>query len=1348
MEHDSLKSFALDPAETAAARWEKWVSRLENFILAKGITSDNRKKGMLLHYAGEDVFELSDSLGVVATTSFDDTKTMLTDYFVPQRNTEYEVFMFRQATQLPNETLDQFHTKLKQLAKNCEFHNTDREIKSQIIQKCQLGKVRDKGLREANISLIDLLKFGRTLEATALQCKAMSGPTTASPAPVNKFTAKPQTSDSPYKRGGKPKPKPSNKDRQSEPPAADKCGGCGSGKHKRRHLECPAWGKTCFKCQKKNHYGSVCRKADNNFIQQGTASDQAETYDVGLYRNAVDHQADTDRYTRPYVCELTLNGVITALEVDTGSAVTIINANQLGRLRNKGYSVNLDVNNLPHLRTYSGEKIQPLGRIAVSVRHQGKVLPLKCLVVEGTGPNLLGRDWLEIIKLDWTKVHANVHSFDTSPADAADILRQFPELFKPELGTLQGTEARLYVDPDCKPQCFKPRVVPFALRSKVEQELDRLQAEGVIKPVEYSEWAAPIVPVLKHNGEVRICGDYKVTVNKAARVDKYPIPCIDDLYSKLAGGSHYSKLDLSHAYQQIRLSEESQKLTTITTSKGLFAYTRLCYGVSSAPGIFQRIMEQVVQGIPKVAVYLDDILVSGGTEKDARDNLIAVLSRLQSAGLRLRPEKCSFLQKSCTYLGHYLDQEGIHPTEDKVIAIRNAPVPTDVSQLRSFLGLINYYHKFLRNLSAVLAPLHELLQSDAKWIWKDRHTQSFNEAKKLLLTSQVLVHFDPKLPLMLSCDASPYGVGAVLSHQMPDGTDKPIAFASRTLAPAEKNYAHLEREGLSVIFGVTKFHKYLYGREFFIQTDHKPLLGLLKEDRPISPMASARIQRWALTLGNYQYRLQYKPGAKHGNADGLSRLPVKGPDLQVPIPEEVVLSVSIMDETPVTAAKVSHWTDRDPTLSKVKKYAMQGWPVNPEEELVAYTRRQNELSIQQGCLLWGSRVIVPPQGREDVLKELHFCHPGIVRMKALARSHTWWPGIDDEIEAEVRNCSTCQEHSKLPTSTSLHPWEWPGKPWFRIHIDFAGPMDGKMILVIVDAHSKYIDAHVMSSSTSAATITRLRQTFATHGLPSTIVSDNGTAFTSKEFQEFCSKNGIKHIKSSPYHPASNGLAERAVQTVKKGIKKTPGEDMETRLYRFLFQYRSTPQSTTGEVPAELLMGRRPRSRLDLISPSVQDKVLNQQSKSQLYRGGNDRIFHVGDTVIAMNFGGTPKWMPGVLEEKLGPLTFTVRLPDGRVWKRHIDHIKTRSPHEECHSPAETLQSRPYSPSTQPIVPSAGGPLPTPPPAADSAGETDTGMQVSTQVPKPQPVPKPSELGTTPALRRSTRVTKPPEKLNL
>ena len=419
----------------------------------------------------------------------------------------------------------------------------------------------------------------------------------------------------------------------------------------------------------------------------------------------------------------------------------------------------------------------------------------------------------------------------------------------------------------------------------------------------------------------------------------------------------------------------------------------------------------------------------------------------------------------------------------------------------------------------------QLPQKGTRLHWRKQQLETFEKSKKLLESSKVLVHYSPHLPLILSCDASPYGLGAILSHQMPNGVEKPIVFASRTLSKAEKKYAQIEREGLAIVFAVTKFHKYLFGRAFSIKTDHKPLLGLLRENKTINALASARMQRWGLKLSNYQYTLQHQPGSCNQHADALSRLPIFDKVSSASVTEETVLSFATLNNTPVTAHKIAKWTSRDPVLSTVYRYVMQGWPSTVSAEMNAYYHRRNELSTHQGCLLWGSRVIIPTPGREPLLNELHEGHPGIVKMKVLARSYMWWPGIDGEIDSKVRNCTQCQQHRKNPPNTELHPWEWPGRPWYGLHIDFAGPIDGKMILISVDAHSKYIDAHVMSSATSNGTINALRS-FATHGIPNVVVSDNWSCFTSADFPSFCKQNGIKHIKTSPYHLANNGHAKR------------------------------------------------------------------------------------------------------------------------------------------------------------------------------------------------------------------------------
>ena len=708
----------------------------------------------------------------------------------------------------------------------------------------------------------------------------------------------------------------------------------------------------------------------------------------------------------------------------------------------------------------------------MSTAYQGQQFCGELYVVDRGGPALLGRDWLTHVKLDWPNILSlSVENHTDTRAKLTALLEEYDELFKEEIGELKGVKGNLILKENAQPVFLKARQVPYALRPKIEAELVKLQRENIITPVETSEWATPIVPVAKKSGGVRICGDFKVTLNANLRTEQYPLPKIEDIFATLAGGQRFSKLDLRQAYLHMVMNEESSNLLTLNTHKGLYKMNRLAFGVSSAPAMWQRSMEQILQGIPGVQCILDDMIITGRNDTEHLHNLERVLKVLRDRGLRLNKSKCEFFKKKVIYCGHAIDAQGLHKTQEKIQAVNNAPPPTNVSQVRSFLGLINYYHRFLPDLATVLHPLNQLLEKNRKWAWTPGCDKAFKVAKTLITSDEVLTHYNPALPVKLACDASPYGLGAVMSHVMPNNTERPIAYASRTLSSAERNYSQIDKEALALVWGVKKFNNYLQGRKFTLVTDHQPLTSIFHPAKSVP--TTTRMVRYALFLASHDYEIEYKNTTKHCNADGLSRLPV--PEVRTEdIDPDDLLHMSQLEKMPVTSAQVRKETARDIVLSQACEFTMKGWPNTYDAELKPFNVRRNELSLHDGCLMWGLRVIIPLKLRETILAELHQGHLGVVKMKNLARGYVWWPGLDNDIELLAKGCAGCQKVQHNPKSAPLHTWEWPTTPWQRIHIDYAGPFFGQMFLVVVDAHSKWPEVVSTKSADSTRTIEILR----------------------------------------------------------------------------------------------------------------------------------------------------------------------------------------------------------------------------------------------------------------------------------
>ncbi|XP_037512230.1 uncharacterized protein K02A2.6-like [Rhipicephalus sanguineus] len=1325
----------LEPFEGDGSAWPIYEEQVHVFFRAND-TPEEKQRDIFLASCGTQVFSLLLDLLKPATPhtkTLSELLTTLRSHFSPASSTLMERFRFNNRSRREGESLGQFVAALRGLASTCAFGDQlDSLLRDRFVCGINSPAMQTRLLELPDPSLDDVVKAALAMDAATKDAGEIAR-AASTEAAVNKMVA----------RDG----------------ICSRCGDAHS------PSQCQFVHSQCFTCGKTGHLARVCRTGKQNSApQQQPGSSPGSTTARGQGRrrkwrrgraaagsgssaarlNVVSenppifdmwHTGLVPSSVPPYVLTVEVCGRPISMELDTGASVSVM-AGKLFKRTFPGVAVEASG---VMLRSYSGELSQVEGQAQVSVRFGNREATLPLYLTKGSSPTLLGRNWICALGVRLPEgQEAALHGLQDIPS----LLTDFQSLFQPGVGTFAGTTAGIHVPEGVRPRFFKPRPLPFALKDGVTQELQRLQREGILVPVKTAEWAAPIVPVPKRDGSVRICGDFKVTINPVATVEKYPLPRIEDLWSALSGGQKFTKLDLRDAYQQLVLQEASRKYVTISTTMGLFQYTRLPFGVTSAPAIFQREMDNLFRGMKHVAVYLDDILVTGIDDGDHMQNLHNVLARLQDAGLKLKREKCVFMVPSVEYLGHVISQAGLTPAPRKVEAVLKAPKPRNKKELQSYLGLINFYRRFLPNLSAHLQPLHILLRDGQHWVWKKEQDVAFEHSKQLITKAPVLVHFDPAKPVVLTVDASPYGVGAVLAHRDKDGQERPVSFASRRLHTAEQRYSHLDKEGLALMFGVERFHQYLWGRKFEAVTDHKPLLGLLGPDKAVPVQASPRVVRWALKLAAYSYQLVYRPGKDLGPADALSRLPLPEVPAAVPEPAEVLMLEHAYPEV-LSRSAVSQATSRDPVLSQVVKAVSRG------EELVQqpYSHKAAELSLEQGCLLWGSRVVIPQSLRSRVLQLLHAGHPGVEKTKMVARSHVWWPGLDQDIAHMVQSCQVCQEHQRASRHVEITPWPFPQRPWSRLHVDFGGPFKGHYFLVIVDAFSKWVEVLPVTTPSAGATIAALRQVFAAQGLPDIIVSDNGPAFASAEYLAWLTKNGIRRMMVPPYHPASNGAAERVVQTIKDKLKKSQAGDFRTQVARILFQYRTTPHDVTGRAPCELLLGRMVKTPLDILHPDLRSTALLKQLKQKLAADKGCRPWPLpepGVPVFARNFRSGPPWSAGQVVAPASSSSLLVRMQDGTTWHRHADHVRANRGTWLASTATPVAASE--TAISQGTGASSGAPLVGPPASSVPSLPTTAVSQEESSVAQAAPgatAPSPS----TPVPRRSNRRRRAPDRFS-
>lgn len=1138
--------------------WKRWFTRWERYRVISGLKKqdDETQVNTLIYAMGREAEDVLASLKLsdAEKLNYDAVTRAFAKHFVPRTNVIYERAKFNSRKQEAHESVDAFVTELYRLAETCEYGDLKEElIRDRLVVGLADTQLSEKLQLNAELTLEAAVTAARNSETIKQQQKDLR-PQQQTPAAIDAMRG---CSKSKGKRNQR-----SQKTQRDQ--TALTCKWCGSTTHPPSRTMCPANGKICSACGKKGHFAAVCLSASP---RKKKSTHQAVLEEV--YLGQLTDQQDSG----PWRTDVTVNGLPMKFKVDTGADVTAIptslyNEQVMGNLKQAQKQL------LGPGRT----KIATVGLFSATLCWNGRVCQEEVYVIDKLHDALLGRPAIK--SLDILPSLLEVTASTSKVSDPANILCHYPNLAT-GLGLLK-TEYRIILLPDAKPSAITyPRRVPLPMLPSVKRELERMENLGVIRKVdEATEWCAPMVVAKKRGGELRICVDFG-GLNKNILRERVVMPTVDECLARLAGATWFSKLDARAGYWQAPLAPESQKYTTFLTPFGRFQFLRLPFGISTAPEFFQREMLRVLEGIEGQACLQDDIIVFGPSREEHDARLHKVLQRLQEAGITLNAEKCVLHQQSVRFLGHIVSANGISADPEKVSALCHLAEPTDVTEVRSFLGMANHLAKFLPGLSQLTKPLRDLLHSDAEWCWDKPQQESFNAVKKALTTTPVLTHYDPCSHHTVSADASSYGLGAVLLQETA-GQRLPVAYASRSLSDTETRYAQIEKEALAVTWACEHFRSYLLGLQFHVETDHKPLVPLLSSSRldELSP----RLQRFRMRLLEFDYTIAHIPGKEMHTADVLSRKPQKETDNSRPrslskaIVEHEILTVELLPASHDMLEKIKAAQENDPVLARVRDYCTTSWPkeVALPPDVQRYSAFAHELTQVDGILLKGSRIVIPPSMQSDVLEHLHAGHQGIGRCRARATQSVWWPGINQHIQSYVSRCPVCQQHRK-PHAEPMIFSPLPKHPWEAIGIDLFC-VDGVNYLVVVDYYSRFFELKKLKRTTTENITQALSQIFARFGAPAIIRSDNGPQFASAQFKAFVKQWGSSHVTSSPYFPQSNGAAERTVQTAKQLIKKSPN------IHKALLAHRDTP-GKEGFTPAELLMGRRLRTDVP-VAPDV------------------------------------------------------------------------------------------------------------------------------------------------------------------
>lgn len=769
------------------------------------------------------------------------------------------------------------------------------------------------------------------------------------------------------------------------------------------------------------------------------------------------------------------------------------------------------------------------------------------------------------------------------------LIWKFRTLFATEKGPLGRTSVVKHTIKTDGPPIRQPlRRIPFALQSTVRTEIQKMLEQGVIQKSN-SPWSSPVVMAKKKDGKWRFCIDYR-KLNAVTHKDAYPLPRIDATLESLSGSRFFSTLDLASGYWQVEMADLDKEKTAFSTQGGHYEFNVMPFGLTNAPATFQRLMECVLAGLTyeQCLIYIDDIIVFSATFPQHLERLQTVLEHLAAAGLRLKPSKCHFAQNQICYLGHIVSQQGVQADPEKLRAVSMYPAPHNIKELRHFLGLANYYRRFIEGYSAIAEPLHKLTRKTAGgYKWSNECDDAFSLLKQKLTMSPILAYPCFQQPFILATDASEFAVGGVLSQKI-NGVERVISYWSRQLNKAERNYSTVEREALAVVAAVKEFYPYLYGRTFTLFTDHNPLTSLqgLKD-------TGGRITRWLLFLQQFDMKVLYRPGRNNGNADGLSRRPqgTEDPPQSQLHDDKVreVCGITCIEDT----EKLRQEQVKDVYTSQIIEALKNGESTDKRGK---YRYLMND-GVLCRLLIGGShppQVVVPVTLRPLVIEQLHdkSGHLGVHKTLEKLRERFYWPGCDLDVKNAIQQCDRCQkrnnpvpkQHSPIGTIKSNYPFE-------KLSWDIMGPLPtsscgNKYILVVTDLFTKWVEAFPLAK-TDSVTLAKVlvNEIVCRYGVPRYLHSDQGANLVSEVIKSLCATLGINRTQTTAYHPEGNGQVERFNRTLESMLAKVIADhqrDWDEHIQNALFAYRTAIHDSTGYTPFLVMFGRSPTLPIDVM----------------------------------------------------------------------------------------------------------------------------------------------------------------------